>query len=240
MTELPTLPSDYATVLSDLKTKIRSAQVRAALAVNRELLGLYWQIGQAILSRQAEQGWGAQVIGRLSQDLRTEFPELKGFSPTNLKYMRMFASAYPNFEFGQQPVDQLPWGHLVTLLTSVKDPAQRGWYAQATVQQGWSRNILVHQIESRLYDRQGQASHNFTATLPDAQSELAGQLLKDPYNFDFLSLGRGAHERDLERGLLTHLRDFMLELAWVLPLWAAKCIWRSVGKISISTCCSTT
>jgi len=212
MAELSAPPEGYATLLTELKTKIRLAQVRAALAVNRELLGLYWQLGQAILTRQAQEGWGAQVISRLSQDLRSEFPDLKGFSPTNLKYMRSFASAYPDFAIGQQGVDQLPWGHLVTLLNTVKDPVQRDWYVRATIQQGWSRNVLVHQIESRLYERQGQATHNFTRALPDEQSELAGQLLKDPYNFDFLSLGQLALERDLERGLLTHLRDFMLEL----------------------------
>ncbi|TSA79656.1 DUF1016 domain-containing protein [Deinococcus detaillensis] len=212
MAGLQPLPPGYPGLLTDLKAKIRSAQVRAALAVNRELLALYWQIGEAIVARQEQEGWGTRIIAQLSQDLRAEFPEQSGFSPTNLKYMRTFATLYPTFILGQQPVDQLPWGHLVTLITAVKDEAQRDWYAGATVQQGWSRNVLVHQIGSRLYERQGQASHNFAATLPRPQSELAAQLLKDPYNFDFLSLGREALERDLERGLLMHLRDFMLEL----------------------------
>lgn len=212
MTSGRPLPDDYAALLTDLKGQIRGAQVRAALAVNRELLGLYWRIGQAIVQRQAQRGWGAKVIDQLSRDLKAEFPELKGFSPTNLKYMRSFAEAYPDYGDGQQPVDQLPWGHLVSLLTSVKDPATREWYARATLQHGWSRNVLVHQIDSRLHERQGQASTTFDRTLPAAQSELATQLLKDPYTFNFLSLGTEAHERDLERGLLAHLRDFMLEL----------------------------
>ena len=206
------LPDDYATLLSDLKQQIRSAQIRAALAVNRELISLYWQIGQALVERQKNAKWGAKVLDQLSADLRREFPDMKGFSTTNLKYMRSFAIAYPDFQIGQQPVDQLPWGHLVTLLNTVKDPAQREWYARATIQHGWSRNVLIHQIESRLIERQGKASTNFDRALPAPQSELAQQLLKDPYNFDFLSLHDEAVERDLEKGLLAHLRDFMLEL----------------------------
>ena len=206
------LPDDYATLLGDLKQQIRSAQIRAALAVNRELISLYWQIGQALVERQKNAKWGAKVLDQLSADLRREFPDMKGFSTTNLKYMRSFAIAYPDFQIGQQPVDQLPWGHLVTLLNTVKDPAQREWYARATIQHGWSRNVLIHQIESRLIERQGKASTNFDRALPAPQSELAQQLLKDPYNFDFLSLHDEAVERDLEKGLLAHLRDFMLEL----------------------------
>ncbi|MBZ9752706.1 PDDEXK nuclease domain-containing protein [Deinococcus sp. HMF7604] len=206
------LPEDYATLLGELKQQIRQAQTRAVLAVNRELMALYWRIGQSILDRQAQQGWGAKVIDQLSRDLRAEFPDLRGFSPTNLKYMRSFAQAYPDFQSGQQLVDQLPWGHLVTLLNTVKDPVQREWYARSAIQHGWSRSVLQHQIDSRLIDRQGQASTNFDRALPSAQSELAQQLLKDPYNFDFLSLHAQALERDLEKGLLAHLRDFMLEL----------------------------
>ena len=210
-TDLP-LPSDDAALLGDLKLQIRQAQVRAALSVNRELVLLYWQIGQRILQRQQQAGWGAKVVEQLSRDLKTEFPELKGFSPRNLQYMQQFAATWSDAEMVQQLVSQLPWGHNVVLLQRVKDPAARQWYARATIQHGWSRNILVHQIDSRLLERQGQATTNFERTLPAPQSELAQQLLKDPYNFDFLSLGLEAHERDLERGLLAHLRDFMLEL----------------------------
>ncbi|WP_420594065.1 PDDEXK nuclease domain-containing protein [Deinococcus sp.] len=206
------LPSDYAALLGDLKLQIRQAQVRAALSVNRELVLLYWQIGQRILQRQQQAGWGAKVVEQLSRDLKTEFPELKGFSPRNLQYMQQFAATWSDAEMVQQLVSQLPWGHNVVLLQKVKDPDARQWYARATIQHGWSRNILVHQLDSRLLERQGQATTNFERTLPAPQSELAQQLLKDPYNFDFLSLGLEAHERDLERGLLAHLRDFMLEL----------------------------
>lgn len=205
-------PSGYAELLGDLKTRIRSAQTRAALAVNRELILLYWQIGQAILHRQGQAGWGAKVIDQLGRDLKREFPEMKGFSARNLKYMRTFAAAWPDTEFVQQVAAQLPWFHNVVLLDKLKDPQEREWYARAAIQHGWSRNVLIHQIGSRLIERQGQATTNFDRVLPAPQSELARQLLKDPYNFDFLSLHDEALERDLERGLLAHLRDFMLEL----------------------------
>lgn len=207
-----TLPDDYAALLGDLKGRIRSAQTRAALAVNRELVLLYWHIGQSILARQAQEGWGAKVIDQLARDLKTEFPDMKGFSPRNLKYMRAFAAAWPDPEFVQQLAAQLPWFHNVALLDKLKDPAQREWYARAAIQHGWSRNVLIHQMDTRLIDRQGQATTNFDRALPAPTSELAQQLLKDPYTFDFLSLHDEALERDLERGLLAHLRDFMLEL----------------------------
>jgi predicted nuclease of restriction endonuclease-like (RecB) superfamily len=206
------LPVDYALLLSDLKTRIREAQTRAALSVNRELVLLYWQIGNVILDKQAQAGWGAKVVSQLSGDLKTEFPEMKGFSPRNLKYMQQFARTWTDVEFVQQVAAQLPWFHNCVLLEKISDPNQRVWYAQATIQHGWSRNVLVHQIDSRLFERKGKAITNFERTLPAEQSELTQQLLKDPYNFDFLSLGAEALERDLERGLLAHLKDFMLEL----------------------------
>lgn len=202
----------YDDFLRDLKERIRSAQVRAVLAVNRELVLLYWEIGRDILSRQQQQGWGAKVIERLSADLRTSFPEMKGFSLRNLKYMRAFAEAYVEEPIVQQVVAQIPWGHNIRILDTIKDPTERLWYIQQTIQYGWSRNVLVHQIESRLYSRQGKATTNFDRTLPQPQSELAQQLLKDPYNFDFLSLGKDARERDLERALIDRIRDFLLEL----------------------------
>jgi predicted nuclease of restriction endonuclease-like (RecB) superfamily len=232
------LPSDYQDYLAQLKERIRSAQVKAALAVNRELVLLYWEIGRDILQRQAQQGWGTKVIDQLAKDLKQEFPEMSGFSARNLKYMRAFAEAYPDGSIVQQPAAQLtdelivqqaagqitggqlvqevlsriPWFHNCVLLDKVKDPAEWLWYAQQTIENGWSRNVLVHQIESNLYARQGQAITNFNLALPPTQSDLAQQLLKDSYVFDFLSLGQEAKERDLERGLLLHLQRFMLEL----------------------------
>ena len=206
------LPEDYQDFVRDLKSHITGAQTRAALQVNSELVLLYWHIGSAILERQNRHGWGSKVIDQLSKDLKHEFPEMKGFSPRNLKYMRAFAAAWPEISIVQQLVAQLPWGHNVRILDGVSTPADREWYARAAIKNGWSRNVLVHQIESRLHLRAGNAVSNFEHTLPAPQSELAQQILKDPYNFDFLSLGEEAHERDLERGLLDHIRQFMLEL----------------------------
>jgi predicted nuclease of restriction endonuclease-like (RecB) superfamily len=212
VTESQLIPEDYQDFLHSLKERIRKAQVRAALAVNHELVLLYWQIGRDILARQQRQGWGAKVIDRLARDLRREFPELKGFSPRNLKYMRAFAEAWPDEPFVQQAAAQIPWFHNCVVLDKLSHPAEREWYLRQTIQQGWSRNVLVHHIETGLYHRQGKALTNFDRTLPAPQSDLASQLLKDPYTFDFLSLGAEAQERDLERGLIEHIRDFLLEL----------------------------
>ncbi|MEQ8973317.1 MAG: PDDEXK nuclease domain-containing protein [Coleofasciculus sp. C1-SOL-03] len=206
------LPPGYDQFLQSLKKQIRRAQVRAALAVNRELVMLYWQIGQEILSRQQQQGWGAKVISQLAKDLKKAFPEMKGFSRTNLLYMRAFAEAYPDEQIVQQLAGQIPWFHNCVLLDKVKEAAERQWYIQKTIQHGWSRSILAHQIELGLYHRQGKATTNFDRTLSKPQSELAEQVLKDPYNFDFLSLGDKAWERELEKALLAHIRDFLLEL----------------------------
>ena len=203
---------DYAGFLRELKERIRSAQIRTALNVNRELVLLYWQIGREILMRQQADGWGTKVIERLSRDLRAAFPEMKGLSRTNLLYMQAFARAYPNESIVQQLVGQIPWGHNIRILDALDDPVRREWYIRQTIQNGWSRNVLVHQVESRLFERQGQAVTNFSQTLPPAQSNLAQQVLKDPYNFDFLSLSKEAHERDLERGLVEQIRAFLLEL----------------------------
>jgi predicted nuclease of restriction endonuclease-like (RecB) superfamily len=205
-------PDGYEEFLHDLKERIQQARLKAALAVNRELILFYWQLGRDILERQNQAGWGAKVIDRLAKDLHQEFPEVKGFSPRNLKYMRALAEAWPEQAIVQQLVAQIPWGHNVRLLDLVKTPAERLWYIDQAVQRGWSRNILVMQIESNLYGRQGKALTNFSKALPAPQSDLAQQLIKDPYNFDFLALSAKAHEREIERGLLEHLRQFLLEL----------------------------
>lgn len=204
--------SNYADFLNGLKQRIRSAQVKAALAVNQELVLLYWQIGCEILGRQEEEGWGAKVIERLARDLKREFPDIKGFSRTNLLYMRSFAKAYPNEKFVHQLGGQIPWKHNCILIDKVKDSEQRLWYIQKTIENGWSRDILAMQIESGLYERQGGAITNFERVLPAPQSDLAQQLIKDPYNFDFLTLTEDAQERELERALIEHIRDFLMEL----------------------------
>ena len=175
-------PADnYEVFFKDLKTRIRQAQIKAALAVNQELIILYWQIGREILARQQQEGWGAKVIDRLAKDLKREFPDMKGFSPRNLKYMRAFAEAYPDQAIVQEVLAQIPWYHNQALLDKLKAPDERLWYAQGTLENGWSRNILVMQIESNLFKRQGGAVTNFERTLPPVQSDLAQQLIKDPY-----------------------------------------------------------
>jgi predicted nuclease of restriction endonuclease-like (RecB) superfamily len=212
MPDITPLPADYAAWLADLKTRIHSAQQRAALAVNSELVVLYWQIGQDILQRQRREGWGRKVIERLARDLRDAFPGIKGFSARNLHYMRAFAEAWPQAEFVQQAAAQLPWFHLCTLLNKLKSPEERAWYAAQAVQQGWSRTTLELQIKNRLMQRQGQAVTNFAARLPAPGSGLAHDTLKDPYLFDFLGLGDEAHEREIEGGLIRHITRFLLEL----------------------------
>lgn len=209
------LPDDYSAWFSTLKQQIQTAQQRAALAVNHELLKLYWQMGHDILQRQQVQGWGAKVIDQLAHDLKSAFPEIKGFSRANLMYMRSFAEAWPEFNtepIVQQAVGQIPWGHNLVLLSKLKDKQQRLTYASKVQQHGWSRHVLVHQIESRLIEREGQATTNFALSLPAPQSELAQQTLKDPYIFDFLSLGAEAKERDIEQALTQHISQFLLEL----------------------------
>jgi predicted nuclease of restriction endonuclease-like (RecB) superfamily len=153
-----------------------------------------------------------QVIDRLSKDLQHEFPQMKGFSPRYLKYMRSFADTYADEQFVQEVLAQIPWYHNIALLDKLRTPEERQWYAQKTIEHGWSRNVLVHQIESGLYHRQGKAITNFESALPKPQSDLARELIKDPYNFEFLGLSEAAKERDLESALLHHMRDFLLEL----------------------------
>lgn len=214
----------YGPFLEQIKQRIQTAQTRAALAVNKELLELYWELGRDIVTRQQEQGWGNSILLQLAHDLQAAFPGVSGFSRTNLYRMRAFYLAYrmqsKNVPQAAGQLDenvpqlaaQIPWFHNVILLEKVKDPAIRDWYAQAAFEHGWSRNVLEMQIESRLHERQGKAVTNFSRTLPPPQSDLAQALLKDPYNFDFLTLGDDAHEREVERGLLEHIRQFLLEM----------------------------
>ena len=212
MISLTPPPDGYTDWVLALKERIHTAQQRAALAVNQELVLLYWQIGQDILTRQSAEGWGAKVIDRLAHDLRNDFPDMKGFSPRNLKYMRAFAEAWPDSEFVQEVLAQLPWYHQIALLDKLPGPETRRWYATKAIEHGWSRNILVMQIESRLLERSGKAETNFTTKLPKAQSDLARESLKDPYRFDFLGLNDDAQERDIENALVKPVTEFLLEL----------------------------
>lgn len=207
-----TFPTDYADWLIDIKRRVVAARQRAALAANAELIQLYWQIGHELVQRQKSANWGDKVLDRLASDLREAFPEMKGFSRANLKFMRAFAQAWPDAAIGQQVVSQLPWGHNVMLLTKLKDTAQRLYYAERALAGGWSRATLEVQIRNRLHERQGQAVTNFSARLPAPHSELAHETLKDPYLFDFLGLGDDAHEREIENALVRHITKFLLEL----------------------------
>jgi predicted nuclease of restriction endonuclease-like (RecB) superfamily len=219
------LPSGYAEFLDGLKTRIRTAQVRAALAVNRELIALYWEIGRAVVERQQAEGWGRSVIERLAKDLQAAFPGVGGFSPSNVWRMRGFYLAYSaEVRNLAQPVRELdgstlpasvaeiPWGHNILLIEKLQDPSARLWFARMTTEQGWSRSVLGMQIEAGAHRRQGKALTNFAATLPAPQSDLARDLLKDPYNFDFLTLADDAQEKHHQAGLLDHLREFLIEL----------------------------
>jgi predicted nuclease of restriction endonuclease-like (RecB) superfamily len=249
------LPSSYAPLLADLKARVRAAQVKASLSVNRELILLYWHIGREILRAQKAEGWGAKVVERLAKDLAAEFPEMGGFSAANMNRMLAFYEAWGPLEIVSQPVGLLagpilsqpvtklgkevarpcpkpvlsqpvskfedappeplallPWSTNLVLLHKLKDPATRLWYARKTLEHGWSRAVLTVQIETKLHERSGKAVTNFERTLPPAQSDMAREVLKDPYTFDFLSLSEAAQERDLERGLVAHIRQFLLEL----------------------------
>lgn len=206
------MPAGYAAFFAGLKERITRERIKAVLSANSAMVLMYWDIGQSILERQKQEGWGTKVIDRLSYDLKKAFPDMTGFSPRNLKYMRTFADAWPDRSIVQEVLAQITWYHNITILDKVKDSVVRDFYIRAAIQHGWSRNVLVHQIESGLYERQGRALVNFDRTLPAPQSELARQILKDPYNFDFLTLGKEAQERDLEAALLSHLREFLLEL----------------------------
>ena len=205
-------PEGYSEWLAQLKGQIVQARQRATLAVNAELVQLYGRIGHDILARQQAQGWGAKVIDRLAHDLKEAFPDMRGWSASNLKYMRFFALQCPDGQIGQQPADQLPWFHIVTLLTQLSETSDRAWYAAQAVQHGWSRSTLAVQIKNRLHLRQGGAVTNFKARLPTPESALAQEALKDPYLFDFLGLGDEAHEREIESGLIRHITRFLLEL----------------------------
>ena len=202
----------YPEFLEAIKSKIRHSQISAGIAVNSQLVMLYLDIGAAIRVKQSVKGWGAGVINSLAMDLRRDFPGMTGFSPRNLGYMRAFESTYPDRSFVESTLSGLPWAHNLVIIEKVTEPAIRLWYTQQAIINGWSKTILLLQIESQVHQRHGKAVTNFKKNLPSPTSDLAQQLLKDPYCFDFLTLSREAVEQDLERGLLEHIRRFLLEL----------------------------
>ncbi len=210
-----TLDKNYKDFLVDIKTRMHKAQVRAALAVNTELVRFYWELGADLTEKQKAYQWGSKFLTQLSHDMRTAFPGMQGFSKRNLEYMRRFYLLYPKLDFAKQAVSQLPWGHIVRLMQMLENEGVREWYAHQAIQNSWSRSMLEMQVESGLYERQARDStkvSNFHAQLPAKQSQLATEILKDPYNFDFLTIEGKAHERAIEEALVTKVRDFLLEL----------------------------
>lgn len=206
------LPPTYAATLREIEKRVSKTRVSAVLAANAAMVLLYWDIGQIILARQGEEGWGTKVIDRLAFDLREAFPEMEGFSSRNLKYMRAFAVAWPSKPIVQQLVAQLPWGQNLVLLARLEEPATRIWYAEQVIAHGWSRSILAINIQRQLHKRAGRAVNNFKATLPPPDSDFAAQVFKDPYLFDFLGTADPRRERDVEDSLVAHIERFLLEL----------------------------
>ena len=212
--KLTPLPQGYDDLLKDLKARVHKARMSAVLAANAELVALYLDIGKVILERRDAEGWGTKIIERLGKDLQATFPDMKGFSPRNFRYMRQLAQICSDTPILQQVVAKLPWGHTLTLIEKLKADNERLWYGLQTIEHGWSRAVLQIQIETRLHERQAQIPKvsNFKDRLPEAQSDMALEVLKDPYIFDFLSVGEKAHEREIERDLVSHITEFLLEL----------------------------
>lgn len=203
--------NSYIGFLNQIKADIQQAQLRAALSVTHELTSLYWRIGKGLSEKVFEEGWGAKTVERISSDIMSSFPGSSGFSYRNLYFMRQFAEEYPE-GISETAVSQIPWGHNIVLLQKVDGLPRRLWYAQQALENGWSRSMLITWIESDLYGRQGRAINNFKKTLPELQSDLAEQTLKDPYNFSFLALDRKYREQELEQGLVDHIQKFLMEL----------------------------
>jgi predicted nuclease of restriction endonuclease-like (RecB) superfamily len=206
------MPSGYGRMLNEIKKQVQQARLRTVLAANAMMVVAYWEVGRVILSRQQSEGWGAKVIDRLSIDLRTAFPDMQGLSPRNLKYMRAFASEWPDESIVQRVVAQLPWKQNIALLDKLKSPTERLWYARKAAENGWSQPILCLQIENELHQREGKAQSNFELTLPPEDSDLAAQIFKDPYLFDFVGTDDPRRERELEQALVDHIQHILLEL----------------------------
>jgi len=213
---------EYKKFLVELKEKVKNSQLKAAIKVNYELLNLYWELGKKITEKQKEYSWGDSFISNLSNDLKKEFPDMKGFSVQNLKNIRYWYLFYAEYLIGLQPVSQLkkienkiksiPWGHNQRIMYKCKSVREAIFYVEKTIENGLSRTILEHQIDSKLYERLGSAISNFDSRLPKVQSELAKQTIKDPYNFDFLTLRDKYDERELEDALVKQITSFLLEL----------------------------
>jgi predicted nuclease of restriction endonuclease-like (RecB) superfamily len=206
------LPEGYLVFIKKIKDTIARQRIKAVLSASTEMIMLYWEIGSGILERQKIAGWGAKVIDRMSYDLKKEYPDMSGFSPRNLKYMRKFAEAWPDKELVQRTVAQIPWRSNITLLDKLQDTELRLWYAQKTLENGFGKDMLAFQIDTQLHNRKGNALHNFKVALPPADSDLTAQIFKDPYVFDFLGTADPRREVELEQKLIDHIQKFLLEL----------------------------
>lgn len=213
----------YGNLLGEIKNRIRQAQIKAVLSVNAEMIRMYFDVGKMIYNRQQLESWGAGVISRLSNDIHNELPEIKGFSERNIKFMVQLYKEYElnisigkqavsQLDFGKQLVFRIPWGHNILLMQKIKDWSIRLWYMEQIIQNGWSRDVLGLMIKSSVHTRQGNLVNNFEVTLPNPQSDMARQILKDPYIFDFLTLTEPFQERELEVELIKHLEKFLVEL----------------------------
>jgi predicted nuclease of restriction endonuclease-like (RecB) superfamily len=216
------IDADYKTFLQDVKDKIKTARLLAALSVNQELIQFYWELGNMIIQKQKNSQWGDKLIEVLATDLKRSFPETQGFSRSNLHSMKKFAEAYENLEIVQSLPGQLPWTHNLVLLERLKGPQERLWYARKTIENGWSYRMLMAQIKENLYKAQGQKelkTTNFLVRLPSPQSQLAEETLKDPYKFHFLTVGQDAHEKEIHQGLLDHVKEFLMALGQGFALY---------------------
>lgn len=206
------MPVDYPVFFAAIKERIARERIKAVMAANAAMVLMYWDIGAKILEKQNVEGWGAKIVDRLSHDLKAAFPEMNGFSPRNLKYMRKFAECWPDRSIVQEALAQITWYHNLALLEKLPTPETRLWYARKTLEHGWSRNILTIQIDTRLHEREGKAINNFPVALPPVDSDMAEQVFKDPYVFDFLGTADLRRESELERKLVDHIQKFLLEL----------------------------
>lgn len=206
----------YVLWVNELKVKIQSAQLKAIVSVNKELLQLYWEIGKSISQKIHQSKWGSAVVEELAKDLKSEFPDQKGFSRSNLFSMKKWYEFYSGSTYEpekiQQLVGQIPWGHNVMIISRSSLLEEALFYGSKTIENNWSRSMLIHHMETDLYTRQGKAITNFTDTLPSVHSELATETLKDPYKFDFLNLQEKILEKDIEQQLVKHITSFLLEL----------------------------
>ena len=225
----PVISQDYQSWIKDLKLKIRNVQIKVAVKINTELLYFYWELGADIVKKQAASTWGDKFLSQLSQDLLSEFPGIKGFSKRNLELIRQWFCFWsesfsitkqlvsqlpqtPKIEWIIDQITQIPWGHNIAIMSKCNNTDEALFYIQNTSMHNWSRSVLVHQIESNLFEREGKAINNFSIALPKPQSDLAKQALKDPYVFDFMTMTSNYNERDLEKGLVDHITHFLLEL----------------------------